>query len=326
MRVDGYGDSPELSAALLALIREGRKRAGTSLLWAIEAEAAEIPREGQIEIVIDHRHEPVFVTRITRVEVLPYNEVTAEYAAIEGEGDSSLDYWRKAHWAFFSRECQRIGREPAETMPVVCSVFEVLDVLPHHEGQHAQTAAAPRSTTPTLGDRLPLRRDQTVLRALRASDLERFHAYRSDEILARYQGWTPMSRDEALAFLHATCTVTDLIAGDWIQLGIADAKADELLGDLGLFLAHDGQWAELGFTLERQSQGQGHASRAVRLAIELVLAASSVGEIRAVTDVRNLASIKVLDRTGFRFAARQQAVFKGEACEELVYLLRRAGG
>jgi uncharacterized protein YhfF len=130
VRVDGYGDSPELSASLLALIRLGRKRAGTSLLWAVEADNESIPQVGQVEIVVDHRNEPALVTRITRVEVVAYCEVTAEYASIEGEGDGSLEYWRKAHWAFFSRECKRIGREPSEEMPVVCSVFEVLNVLP----------------------------------------------------------------------------------------------------------------------------------------------------------------------------------------------------
>lgn len=129
VRVDGYGDSPELSASLLALIRDGRKRAGTSLLWAIEAENESIPQPGQVEVVLDDRNEPALITRITQVQVMPYSQVTEEYAAIEGEGDGSLEYWRKAHWAFFSRECKRIGREPAESMPVVCSVFEVLSVL-----------------------------------------------------------------------------------------------------------------------------------------------------------------------------------------------------
>lgn len=129
VRVDGYGDSPELSASLLALIRDGRKRAGTSLLWAIEAENESIPQPGQVEVVLDDRNEPALITRITHVQVMPYSQVTEEYAAIEGEGDGSLEYWRKAHWAFFSRECKRIGREPAESMPVVCSVFEVLSVL-----------------------------------------------------------------------------------------------------------------------------------------------------------------------------------------------------
>lgn len=130
MHVDGFGDSPELSMELLALIREGRKRAGTSLLWAIEAENQEVAQVGDIEIVLDHQQEPALITRFTRVEVVPYSEVTAEYAAIEGEGDGSLAYWRDAHWAFFSRECHRLGREPSESMPVVCSVFEVLQVFP----------------------------------------------------------------------------------------------------------------------------------------------------------------------------------------------------
>jgi RimJ/RimL family protein N-acetyltransferase len=117
--------------------------------------------------------------------------------------------------------------------------------------------------------------------------------------------------------------VTDLIAGDWIQLGVADAVTDQLIGDLGLFLARDGLWAEVGFTLNQENQGQGHATRAVLTAIDLVLASSSAAEIRAVTDDRNDASIRVLDRAGFQFALQQQAVFKGEACTELVYVYRR---
>ena len=129
VRVDGYGDSPELSEQLLDLIRSGRKRAGTGLFWAYEADGESIPTTGDIEIVVDHRNEPALVTRIVSVQVIPYGEVTAEYAAVEGEGDGSLAYWREAHWAFFSRECQRLGRTPDDSMRVVCSVFEVLHTL-----------------------------------------------------------------------------------------------------------------------------------------------------------------------------------------------------
>ena len=130
VRVDGYGDSQALSESLLALIRSGRKRAGTGLLWAYEHDHDDVPRTGDIEIVVDHVNRPAFVTRITSAKVVPFGEVTAEYAAIEGEGDGSLEYWREAHWAFFSRECARIGREATEAMPVVCSTFEVLNVVP----------------------------------------------------------------------------------------------------------------------------------------------------------------------------------------------------
>ena len=130
VRIDGYGDSAALSEALLALIRQGRKRAGTSLLWAMQAENQTLPVCGDIEIVLDHHNEPALITRITRVDVVAYAVVTAAYAAIEGEGDGSLEYWRNAHWAFFSRECVRIGRVPTQDMPVVCSTFELLSVVP----------------------------------------------------------------------------------------------------------------------------------------------------------------------------------------------------
>jgi uncharacterized protein YhfF len=130
VRVDGYGDSPELSKELLDLIRSGRKRAGTGLLWAYEHDGESIAQTGDVEIVVDHCNQPALITRIVSSKVVPFNEVTPEYAAIEGEGDGSLEYWRKGHWNFFSRECQRIGREPLESMPVICNVFEVLHVIP----------------------------------------------------------------------------------------------------------------------------------------------------------------------------------------------------
>lgn len=127
--LDSYGDSPGLSASLLDLIRRGHKRAGTSLLWEHEAQSEALPRVGDVAIVLDHINRPALITRITSVDVLPFNQVSAEYAMIEGEGDKSLDDWRKGHWAFFTRVCRQIGREPEQTMPVVCVVFDLLQSL-----------------------------------------------------------------------------------------------------------------------------------------------------------------------------------------------------
>ena len=57
---------------------------------------------------------------------MPYEEVTREFAAIEGEGDKSLNYWRNAHWAYYGRECARIGRSPTKRMLVVCEQFAMI--------------------------------------------------------------------------------------------------------------------------------------------------------------------------------------------------------
>lgn len=128
--VDGYGDTPDLSEALIELIRSGRKRAGTGLLWAYEHDRQRIAQVGDIEVVVDFNLQPVLVTRITQVDIVPFNQVSAAYAAVEGEGDGSLQYWRKGHWIFFCRECERIGRTPEPTMPVICSQFDVIAEVP----------------------------------------------------------------------------------------------------------------------------------------------------------------------------------------------------
>jgi len=130
IRIERYGDSPSLCEELLALIRSGRKRAGTSLLWGMEADGEDLPSVGDIEILLNFDDEPALVTRVVETQVMPYSKVTARHAAIEGEGDGSLAYWREGHWAFFSRECARIGRQPSEEMPVVCSVFELICKVP----------------------------------------------------------------------------------------------------------------------------------------------------------------------------------------------------
>jgi uncharacterized protein YhfF len=147
VRLDAYGNSPDLSRALIELIIEGRKRAGTALLWSFEHEGEPLPEVGDIEIVLDHTGVPALITRVVRVEVLPFDEVGAEYAAIEGEGDGSLTHWRAVHQDYFDRECARIGRGPDAAMPVVCSVFEVVATVPSGE-RSPRRDCAPRRGIP----------------------------------------------------------------------------------------------------------------------------------------------------------------------------------
>ena len=129
VRVDEYGDSPELEAELLALIRSGRKRGSAALVWSYEAEGLSLPRAGDIEIVVNSLGAPQLITRILSVDVVPFSEVNEAHAELEGEGNLSLNHWRQTHWEFFKRECAQIECEPSEEMPVVCVRFELLNVL-----------------------------------------------------------------------------------------------------------------------------------------------------------------------------------------------------
>lgn len=123
-----FGDSAEMADELGALVVAGTKTATAGLGWEYEAEGAEPPHPGAYEIVLDGRGEPWCVIEYTRVETRPFDEVDERFAALEGEGDGTLAWWREAHWRFFSRQCAAIGRVPDKRMPVSCEEFRVVYV------------------------------------------------------------------------------------------------------------------------------------------------------------------------------------------------------
>jgi uncharacterized protein YhfF len=125
-----FGDSPELARELGELVRRGSKTATAGLLWQWEAEVGGPPAVGDREVVIDWEGAPLAIIELTEVCVVSFLEVDADFARDEGEGDGSLAYWRAAHRSYFGRECARLGRQPADDMPVVCMRFRVVHAAP----------------------------------------------------------------------------------------------------------------------------------------------------------------------------------------------------
>jgi uncharacterized protein YhfF len=123
---EAWGDSPRLADELGALIVDGTKTATCSALWEYEAQGDPLPEVGMKTIVLDGTNDPLCIVETTEVAVRPYDEVDARFAHEEGEGDRSLEYWRDAHWRFFSRTLPDTGREPTMDMPLVCERFRVI--------------------------------------------------------------------------------------------------------------------------------------------------------------------------------------------------------
>ena len=65
------------------------------------------------------------IIQTTKVDILPYNQVTWEMAAKEGE-DDSLESWRANHDDFFEFDADIMGYEFTPEMPVVFEEFKVL--------------------------------------------------------------------------------------------------------------------------------------------------------------------------------------------------------
>jgi len=112
--------------ALYPLVLSGQKQATASSLWVYEAEDEPVPKPGDISIILDWEGNATCIIETTRVDIVPFSGVTEEFAAIEGEGDGSLTYWRRVHDTFFREECEGIGRRFTEDMPVICEQFRLV--------------------------------------------------------------------------------------------------------------------------------------------------------------------------------------------------------
>ena len=199
-------------------------------------------------------------------------------------------------------------------------------------------ATVPRDRQPLdslcrLADVLPLRSSagRVQLRRMRESDLERFHAYRSDAETARFQGWT-LAREpaESAAFLREMSGAAIGVPDQWVQLAIADAGDDRLVGDIGLCLrarppsevpgadTHPlSAW--MGITLHPGWRGQGLGREAFVALQDFLLEAGGLLEMECWVDARNTASIQLLEASGMRRFCSEVRDFRGAPCEEHGY-------
>ena len=117
-----FGNAPTMADDLGLLVRDGPKRATTSLRsWYLD-DGEPMPAVGDLSVVLDGRGDPLCVTRTTSVEIRRFGDVDDAFAWTEGEGDRSLEYWRRGHLEFFASE----GRPADEDTEVVLEVFELL--------------------------------------------------------------------------------------------------------------------------------------------------------------------------------------------------------
>ncbi len=122
-----YFCGDESNANLCAeLIRIGQKTATCSLYHWYESGEEVMPAVGHLQVVVAWYGKPVCIIEIDSVEMCQYNEVTAEFAHAEGEGDRSLEWWREAHWRFFAAECSELNIQLNEDMVLVLERFHVV--------------------------------------------------------------------------------------------------------------------------------------------------------------------------------------------------------
>lgn len=121
-----FGADAKMARELADLVKAGEKTATSSLHLLYEVEQEALPKVGEFNIITDWDGEAEAITETINVQVQPFKDVSAVFAAMEGEGDKSLGYWRRVHIEFFNNELEMLGKEFDEEMLVVCEQFKVV--------------------------------------------------------------------------------------------------------------------------------------------------------------------------------------------------------
>ena len=128
LRTIEFGTPGASRNQILDYLFNGSKRATAGLLeHDYEAEGEEIEHVGEELVVLGNSGEPLGLIKVTRVEIVRFDEVPDEFALAEAEGDLSGDDFRESHSGYWTR----CGYDVRPDMKVVLMYFDLLSSTRH---------------------------------------------------------------------------------------------------------------------------------------------------------------------------------------------------
>lgn len=141
-----------------------------------------------------------------------------------------------------------------------------------------------------------LRTERLLLRTFQSGDVEDSLAYRNDAEFVRYLPHIshPFTRADAITFVHTNMT---LRADDSATFAVT--LNGTVIGTVNLELELPKRRAMLGYALGRKWWNRGFATEAARALLAWGPTVYDLGQFWASTDLRNVASQRVLEKLGF---------------------------
>ncbi len=165
-----------------------------------------------------------------------------------------------------------------------------------------------------------------ILRKLIPGDVNDFLEYRSDPEVAKYQGFSTMTINEAEIFIEKQIPVEFKTPGVWFQYGIEQKSAKKIIGDGAIkFFEDDIRMAELGITFSRSQQNKGFAKETISNLISFLFLDKDFHRVMAIVDTENINAIKLLTSLHFRKEGfvKENIFFKGNWGSEIQFALLR---
>ena len=121
-----FCDNREDADICATLVVTGQKRATAPSVAELELTGDPIPQVGDYSIVTDWAGKAVAVIRTASVEIRRFGDVDEDFARAEGEGDSTLDWWKTAHQAYYESVLAGSGYIVDANLEIICERFELV--------------------------------------------------------------------------------------------------------------------------------------------------------------------------------------------------------
>jgi RimJ/RimL family protein N-acetyltransferase len=164
-----------------------------------------------------------------------------------------------------------------------------------------------------------------ILRPLEAGDVDDILPYHSDPESTRYIPWDQRDREFVVDWLTRAVTYLGIKEGQpGLLLAMVEKSSGKVIGQLNSAMVDAAnQTADVGYITNPDYRGQGFVNEALEALIELLFTQEKVHRIIADIDIRNVDSIRVVERLGFRREATfvENDYLKGEWCSMHLYAL-----
>ena len=166
-----------------------------------------------------------------------------------------------------------------------------------------------------------IKTNRLILRPVELSDAKAIFHYRSNFDDNKYQGWIPYSINDVKEFIKIKITPFFNTENTWFQFAITTIHDNRLIGDVGVHFFSNGNQVEIGCTLDKDFQHNGYATEAIRGLIDHLIFKLKKHRITASVDPRNVASIRLIERMGFKKEAyfKQRIFIRGEWTDDVIY-------
>jgi len=168
--------------------------------------------------------------------------------------------------------------------------------------------------------------ERVVLREFTMGDVEAMYSYLSDDEVFRHISWAQPTLDETAESVREAMEAARATPRPDYELAVTLRETGEVVGQVTLktdrYIPRIRQrTSELGYMLRRDCWGRGIATEASRLLLDFAFGELGLHRVFAVVDEDNPASIRVLEKLGFRREARhvKDAFHGGEWFTTLIY-------